>query len=911
MDPKLTFYHGSLIRGIILRDGDEVAEKIIDNAFWRILSNGPFPIPYTAVKEKLLDEDAFYYHQAVCRLLNKGVGAILTPTASSYFPVLASYSNEYNISLVSPELVETPDDPKAPDLMAKFAVGIRPSTTRAILDLIRDLRWQEIVYIYDDENGPEKLQIMFRVGYGALKLKLLGITRVSSARQAIEYLQTLDNPGKHRNFHVILDTDASLARDILQLHVHHTGIRKKNYQFVLSEPTLEKFWTLHEFGLLKITGFLALPPDFDRVNHIKEEWLKLLGNRSPDGEPDLTISDYYYFDAAMFLSQAISMIWNRKMNPPVYAMKPFSSKMKDCFQGQVDGRIAQIIKKTNTRKGLTGNIQYPEIKGTRININLTIVQSTPTGYREFGSWTDTGNFGGIRRYSNSKSYKPGALPQVSDANVLRITTIISPPYMMIKKAENGSEFQGNDRFEGFCKDMIDIICGMLQMKCMINLVEDNSYGKFDSSKERWSGMVGEIIQGKADVAVADLAVTGKRQRVVDFTDPFDMVSFSVVMKNPQSVPAASSMFFVFNAFSLGVWICILASAILFSVLFHAITKFTGAPDSIQSASGIWGRRNAITMNVWFAIGSSMMQGTGVYPRSISSRILTGAWWFSTAVFTCLFIASLTSQLRVNDSTGERSPQYVQLKALSLESILLESLEKGWPKVGVIYPSNAASFIKRSSIPLYKRLSAVLDANPDLKISSKEEGIQKVRDSNGGFILMMESTSGDYYGRQKPCDLVLTHDTYNFAGYAIAFSSVLDSALKTNISTALIKIQREGVLGHLHRKWWIESSQCKKDFVQFETLGTLHSFSGVLCILLAGFLVLLIIFGIQFSRRIQDKESRMHQLTFDDMNLDNRLPTPPPELLSQPPPVLDVPEIEKRTSESESFKDFFDRMRTGP
>ncbi|GBN60358.1 hypothetical protein AVEN_204747-1, partial [Araneus ventricosus] len=100
-------------------------------------------------------------------------------------------------------------------------------------------------------------------------------------------------------------------------------------------------------------------------------------------------------------------------------------------------------------------------------------------------------------------------------------------------------------------------------------------------------------------------------------------------------------------------------------------------------------------------------------------------------------------------------------------------------------------------------------------------------------------------------------------------------------------------------------------VQYSTLGTLHSFSGVLCILLAGFLVLLIIFGIQFSRKIQDKESRMHQLTFDDMNLDNRLPTPPPELLNQPPPVLDVPEIEKRSSESESFKDFFDRMRTGP
>ncbi|GFS90125.1 glutamate receptor 1, partial [Nephila pilipes] len=81
----------------------------------------------------------------------------------------------------------------------------------------------------------------------------------------------------------------------------------------------------------------------------------------------------------------------------------------------------------------------------------------------------------------------------------------------------------------------------------------------------------------------------------------------------------------------------------------------------------------------------------------------------------------------------------------------------------------------------------------------------------------------------------------------------------NISAALNKIQKEGILGHLHRKWWIESSQCKDGFIQETSLGSLHSFSGVLCVLFAGFLVLLIIFGIQFSRKIQDKESRMHQV----------------------------------------------------
>ncbi|GIX69974.1 glutamate receptor 1 [Caerostris extrusa] len=736
--------------GIILRDGDEIAEKVIDNVFWRMLSNGPQTIPYMSVKEKVLAEDAFSFHQSICRLLNKRVGVILTPTAPSYFPLLVSYSNEYNLSIISPALLETPDDPKAPDLMPKFAVGIRPSTNRAMLDLIRDLRWEEIVYIYDNDYAPEKLQIMFRIGYGALNLKLLGIRRVSTAKEAVEFLQNLDTPGKNRIFHVVLDTESSLAKDILQLHVHHTGVRKKNYHFLLSEPTLENFWKLHEFGILSITGFLALAPDHNRSRSEKEEWIKLLGNRGPNGDPDLNISDYYYHDAALYLSQTIWGLGRRNIN---YRPKYFNPGETDCFQGQPDGRIAEILKKNK-------------------------LQSTPTGYRELGLWTDTGTFGGIRRSSNSRTRIPGALPQVSDVDTtLRVTTILSPPYMMLKKQDNGTELLGNNRFEGYCKDMMDIICAMMQVKCQLILVEDGMYGKFDSSKERWSGMIGEIIQGKADIAIADLAVTGNRHRVVDFTDPFDLVSFSVAMKNPQAVRAFTSRFYAFNAFTPKVWICMLVSAAIFSALFHAITKFTGAPDSIQSASGIWGRRNALTMNVWFAIGSSMMQGTGVYPRSISSRILSGAWWFATTVLTCLFIASMTAQLKVNDSIGDNSPQLIQLKSLSLESILLESLEKGWPKVGILYPSNAATFIKRSSIPLYRRYAALLDENPDLKVRSREEGIRRVRESDGGFMFMMESTSSEYLAGQKPCDLLVTHDSYNFVGYGIAYSSVLDPQMK--------------------------------------------------------------------------------------------------------------------------------------
>ncbi|GFY64028.1 hypothetical protein TNIN_144561 [Trichonephila inaurata madagascariensis] len=59
-----TGYQEDVRIGVILREGDGAAEKIIDNVFWRTLSNGPQQIPYISIKEKTPEEDAFYYHRA-------------------------------------------------------------------------------------------------------------------------------------------------------------------------------------------------------------------------------------------------------------------------------------------------------------------------------------------------------------------------------------------------------------------------------------------------------------------------------------------------------------------------------------------------------------------------------------------------------------------------------------------------------------------------------------------------------------------------------------------------------------------------------------------------------------------------------------------------------------------------------
>ncbi|CDQ59246.1 unnamed protein product [Oncorhynchus mykiss] len=73
---------------------------------------------------------------------------------------------------------------------------------------------------------------------------------------------------------------------------------------------------------------------------------------------------------------------------------------------------------------------------------------------------------------------------------LTITTILENPYVMLRP--NHQEMEGNERYEGFCVDMLKELADILKFKYCINLVGDGVYG-VSGTNGTWTGMVGELI----------------------------------------------------------------------------------------------------------------------------------------------------------------------------------------------------------------------------------------------------------------------------------------------------------------------------------------------------------------------------------------------------------------------------------
>lgn len=69
------------------------------------------------------------------------------------------------------------------------------------------------------------------------------------------------------------------------------------------------------------------------------------------------------------------------------------------------------------------------------------------------------------------------------------------PYLMEKRSENGKELVGNERYEGYCKDLADLVTEHMRIGYILKLVNDSKYGGQDkNAPSGWNGMVGELIR---------------------------------------------------------------------------------------------------------------------------------------------------------------------------------------------------------------------------------------------------------------------------------------------------------------------------------------------------------------------------------------------------------------------------------
>ncbi|XP_023319330.1 glutamate receptor ionotropic, kainate 1-like [Trichogramma pretiosum] len=164
--------------------------------------------------------------------------------------------------------------------------------------------------------------------------------------------------------------------------------------------------------------------------------------------------------------------------------------------------------------GLTGTIKFDN-QGFRSDFTLEIMElNTKNGLEEIGSWNSSFGINFTRSFREVYTQMIDSLQNKS----FIVTTILSAPYCMWK--ESSKRLAGNAQFEGYSIDLIHEISKILGFNYTIQLVPDGLYGSLNRETREWDGMIKELLDQKADLAIADLTITYDREQAVDFTMPF-------------------------------------------------------------------------------------------------------------------------------------------------------------------------------------------------------------------------------------------------------------------------------------------------------------------------------------------------------------------------------------------------------
>ncbi|KAL9962089.1 hypothetical protein ACROYT_G031159 [Oculina patagonica] len=668
----------------------------------------------------------------------------------------------------------------------------------ATLDILNMFGWKDIVLVVDEGRWPE-------AGYF--------LSTSQSSTLNINFVQ-LSKLGKSNK-----DSTAPILRAMEQIENSEAEIvllyaNKENIELMLQQKSCK-----HKNKWI-IQGQVPFKMSCDRNNMVLAFKLPYIQSSTSDKLEQAvriknTTKDFaaLAFDAAHVVSQAVNREPCSQINGSAITLKD-TDVMLTC------------IRKVNL-DGLTGPVLFNEF-GKRKEIELDILNLRNNVFERTGTWNSTKGAVLFEKILHNVESLP-TRESVHGAK-LRVAVVEDAPFVMKKKHVDGSF-----SYEGYCIDLLNGLARNLKFTYEIYPSPDGLYGG-ETKNGTWNGMIGELIRKRADVAVAALTITERREKVVDFSVPYLHFTQDLLMKKTSSSRSIDLLQFM-NPFDNYVWIATLASLLVISVAVFVLNYFSpyGYKDYNSRGTSV---EFTFFNSVWFALASMLQQGADNTPRSLSGRILTGSYWFCVLILVSTYTANLAAFLTVKN---------VQHQIRNLEDIVGSSYQ-----VAVLESSSTLEFLKASQYEPYKKIGNRIQRD-DTIVKSTSEGIQWVREKDK-LLFYSDGPLLKYYANQQPCDLTTVSGLTIAKGLALAFQA--KDPRVDDFTPAILRLHENGFLNSLWRKWWDNKNECPQE--QETTLSQkridLMSMLGVYVVLGVGMVVafLTLIAEILWKRRAKQK-----------------------------------------------------------
>ncbi|ESP00057.1 hypothetical protein LOTGIDRAFT_213260 [Lottia gigantea] len=768
--------------------------------------------------------------------MSSGCITVIGISSRDMLPIISSHVHNNGIPFISINNPANPFD----GADSQYEFYIKPSTSRAVCDMIDYFEWEKIYYFYDNDEALSRMEATTDYLHQIYIPPEVDIRHVFNVYETYETIKNLHMVDRGMIIRIVLDLIPQNAEIFLNKLMNDKKVLKMRFHILLPHVNMKELnLTVLNIGGVNVTGF-----ELQREGHYFNSSLNL---SQVSWFHSYSFENALAMDSVELFTKSIEKL--QKIHGSLSLFRNLSGWSDSLTTDEIscidDGTrlwlyrrtLAETMSKMDLRNGHTGRIVFNKA-GQRTNFTLDVKQVTM--YRGIHA---------VRFYC----YRPqGPEPILDKANrkidnrTRIVVSIEEAPYIEYREYPSyGRPIVGSDRFTGYCAELGERVSRIVNYDYHIRYVKDNTYGKIKEDGS-WTGIIGELIRHEADLAIAPLTITSKREQVLDFTKPYMSLGISIMIKKPEDV--SPHVFSFMEPLSSEIWLCTAFAFIGVSVVLFLVSRFSAIEWQVEGTDKKIHNDFTIGNSMWFSLGAFMQQGCDVLPKSVSGRMVTSVWWF----FTLIIISSYTANLAAHLTFMRLSTPIKSAEDLAKQTEI---------KYGTLSSGSTMDFFNGSKVNLFQRMWSYMTSQPSVFYARTEDGIQRVRNSSGKYAFLIESTTSEYYNNRAPCDTMKVGSNLDSKGYGIA--TPMGSDIRDMLTLAILNLREHGVLEEMRKHWWLSKGECpveKKLKDSAENSLTLVKVAGIFYILIVGLALSVVAAVLEFLYKTKI-DSRKQNVSF--------------------------------------------------
>ncbi|XP_066292351.1 glutamate receptor ionotropic, NMDA 2B-like isoform X4 [Branchiostoma lanceolatum] len=460
-------------------------------------------------------------------------------------------------------------------------------------------------------------------------------------------------------------------------------------------------------------------------------------------------------------------------------------------------------------------------------------------WERVGSWNKDSLYMEGVTWPGNKAYPPDG---ISKDKHIRIVAVLEHPFITATEPDITGECHNTVECKkinrtarggikmcctGFCIDLLKELARDVMFSYDLYLVPDNKHGKYEKGK--WTGCIGELVKGHAQMALGSITITKERATAVDFSMPFVETGISVMTRRRKGVVPATAFLEPFDVFAWMAMFAVCLSCVAFTVMafeFFSPEGYAGNLHPSDDAPPRASEAGRFTVGKAFWLLWALIFNNSVpveNPRGATSKYMITFWAF----FAVIFLATYTANLAAFMIQEEYTDSITGLTDEKFSNPFAHSFRFGTKPNG-----STEAFISKN----FRRMHEYMMRYNQPSVNA---AIQALKGGTLDAFIYDAAVLNYEAGKDEGCQLrTIGHGSvFATTGYGIGFPK--NSEWVDDIDLALLSYFANGKLEELHELWLTGSCNQASSDLDTHPLG-IENTAGVFYLLLAAIVLSIVI-----------------------------------------------------------------------